>query len=209
MKWYLVNPGGERQRRCHRDGVAVPVAAHAGRVISQAVQQGGVVSYVVGDVPRQGQLSVHNLAHQQAQHPKNAHRDVPGGAQEGVDDAGEEGGVDAVDGVQAGQQGVGYRLWDQEDADDDARHDVAQDPLLEVVARKPGEDWEAAQDFVFGSVWRARAALPEPTGRGRRPARALFVNPLQDQGLSMGGAIFCRGRAVVAVTHDRALICRD
>lgn len=70
------------------------------------------------------------------------HGVVPGGAEQDVDDVGEEGHVDADDGGHAGEQRVAETLRDVHDGDSAAGDHVAWKVQLPVVGRQPCEDGE-------------------------------------------------------------------
>jgi len=89
--------------------------------------------------------SRHYLAHHQAHEAEDPHGHVSGRPHEEVDDVGEEGRVQAVDGLHPGQQAVSDGLGHQDDAHDEAGHQVAPHVLPKLVLGQPGDDGEEAQ----------------------------------------------------------------
>lgn len=104
MHTYLVNPSSKGNCGPHGNRVAAPVTSHHTTVISSQRDTAVIPTQAaLREVSRQGQLPVHHLANEQTEHSKNPHRDVPGSAQEGVDDGSEERRVQAVYGILVGQ----------------------------------------------------------------------------------------------------------
>ena len=81
---HLVDPGSKGKRGSDCDRIAAPVTLQPNAAIPLASQQEDAVvtadAAAFWEVSGQSQLPVHHLAHEQAQHAEDPHRDVSGGA---------------------------------------------------------------------------------------------------------------------------------
>ena len=83
-------------------------------------------------------LALHQVGRQQRDHCVGSHGDVRRGAEDQVDQDGEEGGVEAVDRFEGGQNTEAKSLRQLDEASGEAADDVCQHPLAPFVApQKP------------------------------------------------------------------------
>jgi hypothetical protein len=75
---------------------------------------------------------------EQGVHGHRPHSQLPGGSHGGIDDLGDEGGVQAVNYRQAGDHRVGHALWDEHDPDGQAGRKVLH-PVAASVFGNPFE----------------------------------------------------------------------